>query len=211
MIKDVAEKILGYALDAESGLKLEEIEKAEARLGFRLPFALREYYMSVGNVAEFMYGHNVFAPLEEIYADDEMLYFLEENQSVCMWAIKLSELTYDNPEIYMVSEMDEGNEFYPEDLFLPEFLRLMMYYQICQGESEAYPYLGYIDEMSPELSYELLNWEKTVEHNSFVVYFKEGTIIYYTSNDGQISDVLCLARDAGKYNQLKELYSFEDH
>ena len=215
MLKDVAGKILGREITKEDGIDILRIEEAETRLGVRLPHALREFYHTVGNIELFGSSHNRFAPLDEIYIEEALLFFLEENQSVCMWGVDVDELAYDNPAVYMVAETEEGEDAWTENSPLPEFLRMMMYFQACMGDVEdngGYDYGGDREGLSEELINFLSTWEKCVDYSNFTVYFKWGNgsqLIWYRTGDEDES-VYLICQDEDDYTAIADEFGFEE-
>jgi hypothetical protein len=90
-------RFLGRSLRREDGLNEEEIQKAERLLGLRLPLSMREYYRVVGAVDQLNRLQNVIFSPKELYVEDEFLMFMDENQSVVSWGLKISELSSPDP------------------------------------------------------------------------------------------------------------------
>lgn len=213
MIKDIAAKLLGRQILKDEGIPESVIEEAEDRLGFRLPFALREFYLSIGNIEVFSSAFNRFAPPDELFEDDGMLFFLEENQSVCMWAVSAVEAGYDNPSVHMLVETDEGDEWYEEEITLPEFIRMMLYYQLAMGGDEeldgAYKFTAMMseDEIPDDIGLMVADWEKTVDYNGFTAYFKEGRMLWYMSTEDKF-DIFYQTRDEDDFSSIVEEFGF---
>ena len=58
------------------------LRQAEARLGVRIPEALRVYYRVAGRAADLNQVHNRLRSPEEIVLEDDHLVFMDENQEV---------------------------------------------------------------------------------------------------------------------------------
>jgi hypothetical protein len=126
--------LLGRPLTAEDGVPEAECAAAEQRLGLRLPAALREFYLAVGREPAITQSFECFAEPNEWMVSDGKIVFLEENQSVCYWAAD------SQSKVYQTADLDEP-EWQEEAHSLPEFLRVLLYYQMAQG---GYPFCGMI-------------------------------------------------------------------
>jgi hypothetical protein len=82
------------------GYSEEEIAEAEARLGIRLPEALREWYGFAGKRKE-LYKQNYIDSLENLSIWNGMLTVWSENQDVCRWGIIEADLSKENPPVYV--------------------------------------------------------------------------------------------------------------
>jgi hypothetical protein len=83
------------------GVDESELQAAEARLGLRLPAALREAYLLLGRRADLTSRHdNLLAP-DEIHLDDDrgVLVFRVENQSCAYWGVRVADLDQDDPPV----------------------------------------------------------------------------------------------------------------
>jgi len=96
-------RFLGRSLRGEDGLNEEEIQKAERLLGLRLPLAMREYYRVVGAIDQLNRLQNVIFSPKELYIEDEFLMFMDENQSVVSWGLKISELSSPDPTAWQLN------------------------------------------------------------------------------------------------------------
>lgn len=130
----IAAWLLGRPLTAEDGVPEAECAAAEQRLGLRLPAALREFYLAVGREPAITQSFECFAEPEEWTVSDGKIAFLEENQGVCCWAAD------SQSKVYQTADLNEP-EWQEEAHGLPEFLRVLLYYQMAQG---GYPFCGMI-------------------------------------------------------------------
>ncbi len=87
-------------LGDSDGYSEEEIAEAEARLGIRLPEALREWYGFAGKRIDF-YKQNWMIPISDLYICKNTLYAWSENQSVCFWGILSTDLNQDDCPVYV--------------------------------------------------------------------------------------------------------------
>jgi hypothetical protein len=76
-----------------------EIEAAQARLGFRLPATLRNFYRAWGKRRDMMDRCEVMLPLDSLVLRPDALIFCVENQGAWYWAILREELEAVNPSI----------------------------------------------------------------------------------------------------------------
>ncbi|MFK0194642.1 SMI1/KNR4 family protein [Kitasatospora sp. NPDC090308] len=84
----------GIGIDAELDA---ELDAAEARLGLRLPAALREAHRLIGNRPDLTGNHDTLLPPAELYVDRGCLVHRVENQSCAYWGIPLAALGQDDP------------------------------------------------------------------------------------------------------------------
>lgn len=116
------------------------LEAAEARLGFAIPEALRDYYLSVGR-HELNHVHNRLWSPDELAVSHGRLVFLEENQCVYYWGVR-RRTTATDPVVSNTMDLDDG-EWTAEvrcSLFLPAML--------CWYAAASWmPHIGYTDEM----------------------------------------------------------------
>ena len=213
-ITEIAESILMRSLKPEDGMFVSAIEEVENRLNVNIPILLKQFYLSVGNLEMFM---NSFESFTEPYIVDDKLVFLEENQGVCFWGIKISDLNNDNQEVFMCTDIEQENtEWFSENVLLTEFLKILMYYQMAQG---GYEYGNAIYENSYNSRNEYLahidrivkNWDKVVEHNGLVIYQQQDKLIwYFTNKKGAIENIIYASTlTEQSSNQLAE-YGFSE-
>ncbi len=120
---------LGREPRQNEGLSDEEIEQAEKRFGFRFPESLRLYYRITGNLPELNQRHNRLLNLSDLDVENGFLIFMEENQNVVYWAIKVSETANSDPEVWQIIN-EELREFYPERKTFSKFIVEMMNWQL---------------------------------------------------------------------------------
>ncbi len=71
---------------------------AEGRLGLRLPVALRAYYRLAGE-AEINTLHNQLLPPEDLEVQEGHLLFMDENQGVVSWGVRVKDLGAPDPVV----------------------------------------------------------------------------------------------------------------
>ena len=108
---------------AADGIPEREVRKAEAQLGVQLPTSLRSFYLAVGAVPQLCSIHNVVHAPKELIIEDGYLLFMEENQSVVSWGIKVNSLTKDNPRVWQRN--NSSGVWYPEGKSVTALLRSM--------------------------------------------------------------------------------------
>lgn len=81
-----------------------DLDAAEARLGLRLPAALREAYQLFGRRTDLTSLHDVLLSPADLEVKDQALVFRVENQSVAFWGILIADL--DQPDPPVVIRMD---------------------------------------------------------------------------------------------------------
>src|SRR5258708_23142597 len=122
--KAIVKKHLKRGVEKNDGCVEKEIAKAEKGLGVRIPKAIREYYRIVGNNNDLNKYHNYFYDLKELVIDDEYLLFMDENQCVVSWGIKVSDINDENPEIWQRNNT-EPVQWHSEEMAFTEFIQKM--------------------------------------------------------------------------------------
>ena len=115
-------------LEEGDGYSAAEIDAAEKRLGVKLPEALREWYTLAGRRKDITAAQNFLRLPERLYQAQEdleqsiceVIYFYTENQAVVNWGIFVSDLTLDDPPVYL----DETGAI--ENQTLSEFITQMV-------------------------------------------------------------------------------------
>ncbi|QKW22083.1 SMI1/KNR4 family protein [Kitasatospora sp. NA04385] len=87
----------GTPLGPGDGRTDAELDAAEARLGLRLPAALREAHRLLGNRPDLTGNHDTLLPPEELYVDREHLVYRVENQGCAYWGVPLAALGRADP------------------------------------------------------------------------------------------------------------------
>lgn len=178
-MKKIAELLLERELTDADRYSDSEINALEEKLGIIFPAGLAEFYRSLGKVWEFTESFQRFIKLEELRCCGDKVIFLEENQGVCYWAFAKDG---GRETLTLYQTQDEVN-WYEEDRTLPEFIRLLLYYQLAQG---GYPFAALLpvearDELS-RVREELLIWEKVVDWSNLVIFQKQSRLIWYFTN-----------------------------
>ncbi|WP_033258700.1 MULTISPECIES: SMI1/KNR4 family protein [Kitasatospora] len=96
LITDLA-AFWGAPLRPGDGHTDAELDAAEARLGLRLPAALREAHRLLGNRPDLTGNHDTLLPPAELYVDRGHLVHRVENQGCAYWGVPLAALGQDDP------------------------------------------------------------------------------------------------------------------
>jgi hypothetical protein len=131
---DLAAWLLGRPLAEEDGVPAGECAAAVQRLGCPLPTALEDFYLSIGRQTMITASFQRFLAPDAWTLNAGKLVFLEENQGICHWATDAQARVFQSASL----DTPEWNE---EPATLPEFLRVLLYYQMAQG---GYPHCGMI-------------------------------------------------------------------
>ncbi|MEG3863477.1 SMI1/KNR4 family protein [Microcoleus sp. herbarium12] len=107
---------LGINPQVADGLSDNQIREAEKILSFQLPAFFRDYYRIVGNLSELNKAHNVLFDITELFEDNDFLIFMEENQAVVYWVIKIRELAIPEPEVWQQVNSNPSDEWYSEEM-----------------------------------------------------------------------------------------------
>jgi hypothetical protein len=133
-IIDVATWLLDRPLTEQDGIPAAECAAVEHRLGCTAPAALRDFYLAMGRQPAITASFQRFYEPDRWAVSAEKLVFLEENQGVCYWAADPQSKVYQAVDL-------KAPQWREEPVDLPEFLRVLLYYQMAQG---GYPHCGMI-------------------------------------------------------------------
>lgn len=112
-------------VESDAGYSEDEVQAAEARLGMRLPAALREWYLAFGKRREVWSRQDMFLSLGDLDIDEGQLVFYAENQGVTRWGIPVSELTVEDPPV-MVDTDHAGGEWLQQSASVSGFALEML-------------------------------------------------------------------------------------
>ncbi|MGP3963579.1 SMI1/KNR4 family protein [Nonomuraea sp. 3N208] len=88
-----------------------DLDAAEARLGVRLPAALREAYQLFGRRTDLTSLQDVLLSPADLEVKDQALVFRAENQAVVFWGIPIAELDQPDPPVVLRTDLaDKGAE-----------------------------------------------------------------------------------------------------
>ncbi|MEO7716905.1 MAG: hypothetical protein ABIY70_11940 [Capsulimonas sp.] len=92
----------------DQGNSDQEIDQAEARLGLKLPNALRTLYTRLGTTLDQLAPVNSFSSLETLKLVDGLLIMRHEAQWVVVWGIQINDLLLEDPPVYL-TEYNNGH------------------------------------------------------------------------------------------------------
>jgi hypothetical protein len=177
--RNVLTAITGSASSAH-GYPLRAVEVAEARLGFAIPEALRDYYLSVGR-HELNRVHNRLWPPDDLEVFQGRLVFLEENQCVVYWGVR-RRTTAADPVVSQTMDLDDG-EWSAEvrcSLFLPAML--------CWYAAGSWmPHTGYTDEMPHAAARRLVRgWPSAGRSGVHSAFVRPGQVVTVEESGGGV-------------------------
>jgi hypothetical protein len=160
----------------------DELQRAEQRLGVRIPPELRALFLACGRHRGLAASFNRLLGPRELSVADDKLVFAEENQSVVFWAADLSSGDSD-PCVYQAANA-EPLEWYPEDARCSEFIRIFALWQAVNG---GLPYSAIGETADPSI-FEICDeqLEFIVEHSGLRIYRDGRTIIALLLSPDQV-------------------------
>ncbi|MCX5374933.1 SMI1/KNR4 family protein [Streptomyces sp. NBC_00091] len=93
-------------LSPADGFTLDQVQRAEDRLGVHLPVALREAYTLFGRRRDLVAQQDPLLEPEELLFDPsgELLVFRSENQGCAGWGVSLTDLHREDPPVALFSD-----------------------------------------------------------------------------------------------------------
>ena len=211
-IRTIAEGLLGRHLTEKDGMNVFEIETVENSLGLKLPTALRDFHLFVGNLDIFISSFEQFV---EPYIKGEMLVFLEENQGVCYWGINVQDT--ENETVFQCTDIETDNpEWYSEEVPLTDFLTILMYYQCAQGgyECGSAVYENNFDNREKYIQFLAditIGYTRVAKHNGLVIYQNGGKLIWhFTDEEGNLAETIFVSTRTAKEMKELEIYGFRE-
>ena len=171
-----------YLDGLDCSISEEEINEVEKELGLTLPIPLKEFYLVFGACEELLKSNYAIALPNELYQENNILYFAAENQGVCNYGVNIytHELTY-----------IDKNQIEPMEEELDDFL---LYLLALQG-SEFLPCAGVIYDELSEVEEHLSKLTRSI--NTPVFYDVKGLIGCY---DGE--NVVFAGTDEDTFDQF---------
>lgn len=174
----IAESLLGRALTPQDGIDQSLLVEAEQKLGLALPEALKDFYLCVGQIPQFMGAFQIFALPLQLHVKEDQLIFLEDDEGGCYWGVDKQD---------QVFQFDEEGKGYNLGFNLTSFLSLMLYYQVAQGAEYAYS-SNLLDQELAEL-YQVEGWQKVIDYDDLVIYqLNQALIWYFKDEEGEVLD-----------------------
>jgi hypothetical protein len=141
---------------ANDGISDNTILLAEQRLGLKIPKALRSFYALVGNRKDITESYNRLLAVDKISVKDDILVFLEENQAVVIWGIRVNDLSLDDPAVFVAENNPKRIwKSTGDKLFI--FLGSMLYWQAVNG---GLSYIGVASRIGRNIKPQLKQWTK---------------------------------------------------
>jgi len=223
-LKTIAEKIVGRSLFSEEGIKKSGILEQEKLLNIKIPSALQELYLTVGNNALFTDGFHHFSEVTSLFVKDNKLVFLQENQSVVYWAVDLT----DSKTVYQTTDQnfDQHVQWYSEELSLDQFIEMILYIQCVMSDESfhtkaksGFQYFASLDiseyynnEKSKNFIDNLNNDFREIVHDGsgLTIYWNPETILmYFLNRENKISDmILTCTKNEDVLDTLIDEYGF---
>lgn len=198
----------------DDGVSLEEIELAEKSYGFRLPKILREYYLLAGNYETINDSHNRLLSVDCMEIEDNKLLFYEAHQSVCYWAIDLSDIKKDDPPVWVgLSIVGQKNlEWYPDTGRLSEFLLIMLCWQSVMG---GLAFTGITIQVNESVVQKVISHFSLLEvseagenYSGFQVFLDKGKVICLAKSKEGV-EIYAGASDKEKFLEIEDLLQIE--
>lgn len=168
--RELLADIMGRAA-LSHGCSSGAVERAEARLGIRLPGPLRDYYLTAGG-HKINQAHNRLWPPGALEISQGRLVFMEENQEVVFWGIRRRSEAAD-PVVYQTTDLEDG-EWVAESA-CSQFLPAMLCWQAVGG---GLPYIGYSDSLSPVVAGRLTRgWSPAGRMIDLTAFVRDGRVI----------------------------------
>jgi hypothetical protein len=175
--REVLAAISGRASPSH-GYPRRAVEAAEARLGMRLPAALREYYLAVGR-HELNRVHNRLWPPDALDVYRGRLVFLEENQSVVYWGVR-SRTAAADPVVSQTMDLDEGG--WLREARCSRFLPAMLCYYAAGG---WLPHTGYSQPMDRAAARRLVRgWSSRGRSGVHAAFVRDGRVVTVEESGG---------------------------
>lgn len=192
---------------ANQGYPLKAIEAAEGRLGFRIPEALRDYYLAVGRHELNRVFHQLRLP-EELEVSGGRLLFMDENQGAYCWGVGRRTASAD-PMVVQLMDEDEGQSI---SVRCSAFLPAMLCYF---ATSEWLPHKGYSDEMPAAAARRLVKgWASAGRCDVHSAYVRDGLVVTIERYEERYDDgvqVRVGSRNRRQYDALVSEFGIAIH
>ena len=85
---------------SKDGIGPARVSAAERRLKLKFPEALRALYRTIGALPDFCTIHNQVRAPEDVAVESEYLIFMDENEDVVTWGIRVKDLGKPDPVVW---------------------------------------------------------------------------------------------------------------
>jgi hypothetical protein len=162
---------LGMPLKSKHGVPEIQLEQCPQRL----PEALHAYYAVAGFEGNLNQAHQHLLPLEKLFVDANCLVFMEENQGVVCWGVRLD--TQQPDPVVQQGVYDEKGDlnWFDEHSKCSDFLIAMLYMQATFGES--FPYVVSAQSMPEDVRKLEQFWTPVGRIGDMVAYAKENSAL----------------------------------
>lgn len=160
------------------------VVRAEPRLGVRMPQALRDYYLALGNLSELNQAHNHLLAPADWYLESGELVFLVENQAVVFWGVAATDTRGADAAVFQgVNSATAPVEWLPECDSCSEFLLVMLHWQVAMVGLE---FCGAAQADGPALAAHLqASWERVGTVGTMTACRREGCAACLEADGGQ--------------------------
>ena len=113
-------QVLGRELQATDAIDRPHLTRTEKRLEIVLPTVVSNFYAAAGGAPE-LQAHNRLRHPDALEVEDGYLVFMEENQDVVDWGLRLPLILDSDPEVWQRVNDDEP-AWYSEEMSFSEFI-----------------------------------------------------------------------------------------
>lgn len=162
------------------GYPVRAVEAAETRLGFAIPEALRDYYLSIGK-HELNRVHNRLRPPDDLDVSNGRLVFQDENQCVLFWGVRCRTAASD-PVVVRTEDLDDGD--WVAEVRCSQFLPGMLCWYAAGG---TMPHRGYTDDMPAVAARRLVRgWPTAGRSAMHSAYVRDGQVVSIEDSVGGV-------------------------
>lgn len=171
---------LGLDLTERDGITEQYLSRFERKMKFRLPMALRQYYLVAGNEEEFNDACSRLLPPAEWYFDSNRLVFMEDDEGAIVWGVDLVKRPPQNPPVFC-GVNEDTIEWHVDCEQSSIFLTTMLYWQGTYGG--AMPSIGTV--AAPEQLRERLDaeWSFAGQVTSIRAYSRFSQVVCLAKSD----------------------------
>jgi hypothetical protein len=114
------ERVLRRPLQPDDRVDINHLTRAEQRLGVVLPDIVVDFYATAGAAPE-LQAHNRLRQPDALEVEDAYLVFMDENQDVVDWGLRLPLTRTGDPEVWQRVN-DDASAWYSEEMTFSEFI-----------------------------------------------------------------------------------------
>lgn len=199
----------------QNGFTQSEITQAESRLAVNFPQNLIDFYKILGKNEQINEIYNRLLPPDAIFIEDNHLIFYEENQNVCFWAIKLGDLSNDNPPIYEGYKNWEKNtmNWYSSHQNITDFWLYMAFYNGTMGGLKYHANILNEHNIDPKAVAHIIKTKieltaLKMENQSFYTSDNK-EVISICHDNGTHTAVFVGTQDEARFEAILELFGYD--